>query len=127
MTIELRDWLNSVNFNKKDIIQDEFDEKQYPGFIVNKCLSGMADAVMYANEMNRMHWLDKKMQYDFFLYGLPKKKRFAPWMKAKKVKDLDIVKQYHGYNNEKAKIALEILTEDQIAEMRKVLSGGGIK
>ena len=87
----------------------------------------MADAVMYANEMNRMHWLEKKMQYDFFLHGLPKKKRFAPWMKAKKVKDLDIVKQYHGYNNEKARVALEILTEDQLEEMRKVLSGGGIK
>ena len=123
----LNEWLRSINTGKKSIMNDEFDEKQYPGFIVNKCLSGMADAVMYANEMNRMHWLDKRMQYDFFLYGLPKKKRFAPWMKAKKVKDLDIVKQYHGYNNEKAKIALEILTEDQLEEMRKVLSGGGIK
>ena len=124
---ELKDWLNSVNHTKKSVMMDEFDEKQYPSFIVNKWLSGMSDAVMYANEMNRMHWLDKRMQYDFFLHGLPKKKRFAPWMKAKKVKDLDIVKQYHGYNNEKAKIALEILTEDQIAEMRNVLSGGGIK
>ena len=124
---ELSEWLNSVNFNKKDIIQDEYDEKQYPGFIVNKCLSGMADAVLYANEMNRLHWLDKKMQYDFFLYGLPKKKRFAPWMKAKKVKDIDIVKQYYGYNNEKAKMALEILTDDQLDEMRIVMSGGGKK
>ena len=124
---ELKDWLNSVNHTKKSVMMDEFDEKQYTGFIVNKCLSGMADAVMYANEMNRMHWLDKRMQYDFFLHGLPKKKRFAPWMKAKKIKDLDIVKEYYGYNNEKAKVALEILTEDQIAEMRKVLSGGGIK
>ena len=124
---DLNEWLRSINTGKKSIMNDEFDEKQYPGFIVNKCLSGMADAVMYANEMNRMHWLDKRMQYDFFLHGLPKKKRFAPWMKAKKVKDLDMVKQYHGYNNEKAKIALEILTEDQLEEMRKVLSGGGIK
>jgi hypothetical protein len=124
---ELSEWLNSVNFNKKDIILDEYDEKQYPGFIVNKCLSGMADAVLYANEMNRLHWLDKKMQYDFFLYGLPKKKRFAPWMKAKKVKDIDIVKQYYGYNNEKAKMALEILTDDQLDEMRIVMSGGGKK
>ena len=124
---DLNEWLRSINTGKKSIMNDEFDEKQYPGFIVNKCLSGMADAVMYANEMNRMHWLDKRMQYDFFLHGLPKKKRFAPWMKAKKVKDLDIVKQYHGYNNEKAQIALEILTEDQITEMRNVLSGGGIK
>ena len=106
---------------------DEFWEKQYPGFIVNKCLSGMADAIIYANEMNRLHWLDKKMQYDFFLYGLPKKKRFAPWMKAKKVKDIDIVKQYLGYNNEKAKMALEILTDDQLDEMRMVMSGGGKK
>ena len=124
---ELRDWLNSVNHTKNDIIQDEYDEKQYPGFIVNKCLSGMADALMYANEMNRLHWLDKKMQYDFFLYGLPKKKRFAPWMKAKKVKDIDIVKQYLGYNNEKAKMALEILTDDQLDEMRITMSGGGKK
>ena len=124
---DLNEWLRSINTGKKSIMNDEFDEKQYPSFIVNKCLSGMSDAVMYANEMNRMHWLDKRMQYDFFLHGLPKKKRFAPWMKAKKVKDLDIVKQYHGYNNEKAKIAVEILTEDQIAEMRNVLSGGGIK
>ena len=124
---DLNEWLRSINTGKKSIMNDEFDEKQYPSFIVNKCLSGMSDAVMYANEMNRMHWLDKRMQYDFLLHGLPKKKRFAPWMKAKKVKDLDIVKQYHGYNNEKAKIALEILTEDQIAEMRNVLSGGGIK
>ena len=124
---DLNEWLRSINTGKKSVMMDEFDEKQYPGFIVNKCLSGISDSVMYANEMNRMHWLDRKMQYDFFLYGLPKKKRFAPWMKAKKVKDLDIVKQYHGYNNEKAKNALEILTEDQIAEMRKVLSGGGIK
>jgi len=124
---ELSEWLNSVNFNKKDIILDEYDEKQYPGFIVNKCLSGMADAVLYANEMNRLHWLDKKMQYDFFLYGLPKKKRFAPWMKAKKVKDIDIVKQYYGYNNEKAKMALEILTDDQLDEMRIVMSRGGKK
>ena len=124
---ELRDWLNSVNHTKKDIIQDEYDEKQYPGFIVNKCLSGMADALMYANEMNCLHWLDKKMQYDFFLHGLPKRKRFAPWMKAKKVKDIDIVKQYYGYNNEKAKMALEILTDDQLDEMRIVMSGGGKK
>ena len=124
---DLNEWLRSINTGKKSIMNDEFDEKQYPGFIVNKCLSGMADAVMYANEMNRMHWLDKRMQYDFFLHGLPKKKRFAPWMKAKKVKDLDMVKQYHGYNNEKAKIALEILTEDQLEEMRITMSGGGKK
>ena len=68
---------------------DEFWEKRYPAFIVNKCLSGLADAVLFANEMNCLHWLDNKLQYDFYLHGLPKKKRFAKWMRASKLKDLD--------------------------------------
>ena len=106
---------------------DEFWEKKYPAFIINKCLSGISDAVLYANEMNRLHWLDKKLQYDFYLHGLPKKKRFSPWMKAHKIKNLDLVKEYFGYSNEKARIALTILNEDQLEMMQKALSKGGKK
>ena len=127
---ELKDYLNSINTNKTNLMVedgDEFWEKKYPGFIINKCLSGISDAVLYANEMNRLHWLDKKLQYDFLLYGLSKKKRFAPWMKAKKIKNIDIVKEYFGYSNEKAKVALDILSEKDINYIKGVLSRGGKK
>ena len=125
---ELKDYLNSVNHQKKTLMEEEGDvfwEKRYPAFIVNKCLSGLADAVLFANEMNCLHWLDNKLQYDFYLHGLPKKKRFAKWMKASKLKDLDLIKEHFGYSNEKAKVALEILTKEQVEDIRKIRSHGG--
>ena len=106
---------------------DEFWEKKYPAHIVNKCLWGFADTVLFANEMNGLHHMDKKLQYDFYLYGLPKKKRFSPWMKASKIENLDLVKEYFGYSNEKARIAITILSEDQLGIMKKTLSKGGKK
>ena len=91
---DLKDYLNSVNYKKNNLMVedgDEFWEKKYPTFIVNKCVSGFADTVLFANEMNGFHHMDKKLQYDFYLHGLPKKKRFSPWMKAHKIKNLDLV------------------------------------
>ena len=127
---DLKDYLNSVNYKKNNLMVedgDEFWEKKYPTFIVNKCLSVFADTVLFANEMNGFHHMDKKLQYDFYLHGLPKKKRFSPWMKAHKIKNLDLVKEYFGYSNEKARIALTILNEDQLEMMQKALSKGGKK
>ena len=125
---ELKDYLNSVNHQKKTLMEEEGDvfwEKRYPAFIVNKCLSGLADAVLFANEMNCLHWLDNKLQYDFYLHGLPKKKRFAKWMKASKLKDLDLIKEHFNYSNEKAKVALEILSKEQVEYIRRLRSKGG--
>ena len=125
---ELKYYLNSVNYQKKTLMVaegDEFWEKRYPAFIVNKCLSGLADAVLFANEMNCLHWLDNKLQYDFYLHGLPKKKRYAKWMRASKLKDLDLIKEHFGYSNEKAKVALEILSKEQVEYIRRLRSKGG--
>mgnify|MGYP000153211767 CR=1 FL=1 len=96
---DLKDYLNSINYKKNNLMVedgDEFWEKKYPAHIVNKCLWGFADTVLFANEMNGLHHMDKKLQYDFYLYGLPKKKRFSPWMKASKIENLDLVKEYFG-------------------------------
>lgn len=122
---ELKDWLNSINYTKKDIMVDEYEEKKYPAFIVNKCLAPFPDTLLYVNEMNRLHGLDNRLQYDFLLNSLRKRKRFAKWMKVSKIKDLDVVKEYYGYSNEKAKQALDVLTEEQIKIIKIKLTKGG--
>jgi hypothetical protein len=75
--------------------------------------------------MNGYHFLPNNMQYHFLLNIVRKKKRFAKWMKAEKLKDLDYVKEYYGYSNEKAKTALSILTKDDIEHIKKSLNKGG--
>ena len=128
MTLELKDWLNSINFTKKDLTEGDPEAiKKYAPFIVNKCLSGSVDSVLFANEMNLSHYLDKDMQYSFYLNSLRKRKRFSPWLRKDKVQDLECVKQYYGYSNEKASQALKILTNEQINYIKKRLDTGGRK
>ena len=122
--MELKDWLNSINFNKEDLSENI---STYPPYIINRCLSGHLDCVMFANEMNRYNFLDKDMQYSFYLNSLRKKKRFSPWLRKDKVTDLESVKQYYGYSNEKASQALKILTKEQINFIKQRLDIGGQK
>ena len=126
--MELKDWLNSVNFTKENLIEEDPNViKDYPPYIVNRCLSGHLDTVMFANEMNKFPNLDKDLQYHFFLNTLRKKKRFSPWLRKDKVTDLEIIKQYYGYSNEKALQALKILTPDQINFIKQRLDIGGTR
>ena len=128
MKIELKDWLNSINQNKKNIMEEDPSSiKEYAPYIINRCLSGHIDCLMYANEMNKFSSLDKKLQYDFFINIIRKKKRFSPWLKQEKIKDLEIVKSYYGYSNEKAKQALNILTKKQLDFIKSKLETGGTK
>ena len=128
MEPELKDWLNSINFNKDDLtVDDENIIKSYPPFIINKCLSGHLDSVLFANEMNKYHFLDKDMQYKFYLNILRKRKRFSPWIRKDKDSDLDIVKSYYGYSNEKARQVMKILSTEQINYMKQRLDTGGKK
>jgi len=124
---ELKDWLNSINFTKENLIEDPSEIKNYPPYIINRCLSGHVDCIMFANEMNKYSFLDKDMQYSFYLNTLRKKKRFSPWLRKEKVTDLEIIKQYYGYSNEKASNALKILTPEQIKFIKQRLDTGGSK
>jgi hypothetical protein len=126
--MELKDWLNSINFTKENLTEENPDLiKEYAPFIINKCLSGQIDTILFANEMNMNHQLDKDMQYSFYLNSLRKRKRFSPWLRKDKVIDLECVKQYYGYSNEKASQALKILTKEQINFIKKRLDIGGKK
>ena len=126
--MELKDWLNSLNFTKDNLLEeDSYLSKEYPPFIINKCLSGHMDCIMQANEMNKYHFLDKDLQYNFYLNTLRKRKRFSPWLRKEKVSDLDYVKRYYGYSNEKATEVMKILTPEQIAYIKQRLDIGGKK
>jgi len=122
--MELKDWLNSINFTKEDLSEDI---KSYPPYIINKCLSGHLDCILFANEMNKHHQLSKDMQYLFYLNSLRKRKRFSPWLRKDKVADLECIKKYYGYSNEKALQALKILSTEQINFIKKRFETGGTK
>ena len=129
MSYELKDYLNSINFTKKDLMKSDDKDwvKKYPAFIINKILSGFQDTIMLVNEVNRNHFLDKDMQYWFLLNSIRSKKRFSPFLRASKLKDIDLVKEYYGYSNEKAKTVLDILTKDQLKLIKEKLYKGGTK
>ena len=123
---ELKDWLNSINQTKKNLIdEDPSLEKEYSPYIVNRIYSGHLDSIMFANEMNQYHSLPKKMQYTFLLNTLRKKKRYSPWLRKDEIKDLDYVKRYYGYSNDKAKQALRILNKEQLNFIRSKFETGG--
>ena len=129
MSYELKDYLNAINFNKKNLMdsEDTLWQKKYPSFIVNKILSSFQDCIMFVNEMNRNHFVDKDMQFHFLLNSIRSKKRFSPFLRANKLKDIECVKEYYGYSNDKAKSALDILTKDQIKLIKEKLFKGGTK
>lgn len=130
MAYELKEYLKSINESKQDLMNtnDEAWVKKYPAYIINRCLSMFWDTLPQANEMNGYHFLDNKIQFQFLINSVRKKKRFGGrWLKQSKLKDLEYVKEYFGYSNEKAKEALNILTEQQIEDIKLNLEKGGRK
>ena len=124
-----KDYLPAINHTKKNLMDsdDPMWEKKYPAFMVNKVLSGFQDTIMLSNEMNRNHFLDRDMQFQFLLNSIRSKKRYSPFLRANKLKDIECVKEYYGYSNEKAKSALDILTKEQLKLIKESLYKGGTK
>lgn len=121
------EYLNSINYTKKDVMVDDITEKSYNPFMINRSLSYFQDTIFFANEMNRYHHLDSKLQFHFLINIIRKRKRFSKWNKPELDSDMDVVKEYYGYSNEKARQALTLLTPSQIEELRKKVSKGGRK
>ena len=123
---QLKDYLYSINQSKKNILDDDPDAaRKYPAYVVNRCLSSFTDTVLYANEMNKNSHLPPKMQYDFLINSVKPRKRFSPWARKDSIDYLDIVKEYYGYNDDKALQALRILTKDQLDNISYLLRKGG--
>lgn len=121
------DFLNAINTTKQNLMEDPDNEKKYVPFVVNRTLSYFPDTVAIANEMNRYHHLDNKLQFQFFINIIRKRKRFSKWAKPTEISDLDAVKEYYGYSNEKARQVISLLSADQITIIKNKVSKGGRK
>jgi hypothetical protein len=119
------DYLNAINQTKKDIMVDDAAEKAYSGWMVNRGLSYFPETVLLANEMNIYHQLDNRLQFDFLINSIRKGKRFSKWVKPEETANLEIVKEYYGYSNEKARTALTLLNKNQITELKQKVYKGG--
>jgi hypothetical protein len=119
------DYVNSINISKKDIMHDDISEKSYPAFMVNRALSYFNDTFLYANEMNVNHHIDNKLQYHFLINIIRKKKRFSKWLKPREVDNLELIKEYYGYSNEKAKSVLRLFNNEQIELLKQRIYKGG--
>ena len=122
------DFVKEILQGKKQLIVDDLSEKEYNPFIINRSLSYHKDCVMYANEMNRRHFLDKKLQNDFLLNTVRSQKRpFAKWIKIEKSDDLECIKQVYGFSDSKAREALRLLSKDQIQQLKEQTDTGGLR
>lgn len=125
------DFVTSINTSKKNLMKgtenDELAEKTYSPWLTNKALSYFADTIHAANMMNCNHQIDHKLQYSFLINIVRPSKRFSKWVKKEKDEDLEAIMEHFGYNRQKAKTALELLTPDQIKTIKKKLDKGGIK
>tara|TARA_B100000575_G_scaffold291237_1_gene296648 strand:+ start:443 stop:823 length:381 start_codon:yes stop_codon:yes gene_type:complete len=122
------EYIKAINDSKKDIMVDDIAEKGYNPFIINRNFSFFNDTVLYANEMNKYHHLEHRLQFDFFINIIKKKKRWSKWVKPQDIANLELIKQHYGYSNEKAKSVLELFSNEDIEELkRKGLKGGRTK
>lgn len=121
------DFLNAINDTKKDLMEDPDNEKKYVPFVVNRSLSYFSDTIHVANAMNQYHHLDNKLQFQFLINIVRKRKRFSKWMKPTEIDDMEAVKEYYGYSNEKARQVIPLLSSDQLTIIRNKVNKGGRK
>jgi hypothetical protein len=122
------DYVNAILQNKKQLIVDDITEKEYNSFIVNRSLSYHKDCIMYANEMNRRHFIDKKLQNDFLLNTVRSQKRpFAKWVKTEKSEDIECIKTIYGFSDTKARESARLLSKEQIQQLKEKTQTGGLR
>ena len=124
---ELKEYLKAINQSKEPLMDtaDEMWEKKYPAFVVNRCVYPFPDTILLVNEMNIYNGLDNKLQFHFLLNSIRARKRFSPWLKTSKIKNLETIKEYFGYSDQRAKEVLNVLTDEDISYMETKLDKGG--
>lgn len=125
------DFVTSINSTKKNLMKgtenDQLAEKTYSPFLTNKSLSYFPDTVELANMMNCNHALDNKLQYSFLINIVRPSKRYSKWVKKDKDSDLELVMSYYGYNRQKAKTAIKLLSPNQMKTIKNKLDKGGVR
>ena len=121
------EFVNDINHGKSNIMVDDITEKAYNAFMVNRSLSYFNDTVLFANEMNLNAHLDNRLQFDFLINIIRKRKRFSKWVKPELENDVDVVKEYYGYSNEKARQVISLLSPHQLEIIKGKVNKGGRK
>jgi len=118
--VELKDYLNSINYSKEDIMVDSLSERKYPPFVINRCLSYFPDTIFHVNEMNMSTHIGNKMQYDFLRTSIRKRKRFSKWLKKEIQSQIDAVCHFYSCSKIRATEYISLLTEDQLNEIVQI-------
>ena len=121
------EYLNAINNTKKDIMIDDLAEKQYNSFMINRGLSYFQDTALIANEMNVNHHVDNRLQFQFFINIIRQRKRFSKWFKPETENDVEVIKEYYGYSNDKARQVLCLFSKQQIEQLKQKVNKGGRK
>jgi hypothetical protein len=125
---DLGHWLTSINFSKENLIEEIPENiSSYTPYIINKCVAGHLDTILFANELNQYPYISKDMQYAFYLHSLRKKKRYTPWVKKEDAENLAAIKEYYGYNDKRALEALRLLNREEINFIKQRLNKGGMR
>jgi hypothetical protein len=119
------DFINAIHHSKEALIVDDWSEKQYSAWLINKGLSYGADTVIYANEMNSRPHITARLQFDFLINTVRPRKRFNKWLKPETVDALETVQEYYGYSIDKARQVLPLLSDVQLEIIKKKLNKGG--
>ena len=114
--------ITSISNSKIDILENE---KDYNAFMVNRGLSYFPDTVIYANEMNKFHHLDNRLQYQFLINTIRKRNRFSKWNKSIESENINAIKRYYGYSNEKARDVLPLLSNENLNTIKRKIFHGG--
>jgi hypothetical protein len=117
----------SINTQKDPDLIDEYNKTEYIPYIINRIYSLHADTLLLANEINKYPFLDKDIQYKYYVYGVRKKSRFAPWLKYKISDELQAIKTYYGYSTKQAKRVISLLSKETIEELKRFNNNGGIQ
>jgi hypothetical protein len=126
--MKLSEYLNAINHTKDPLMDtnDEEIEKQYSPFVINRCMSYFIDTILYANVMNHNFHISPKMQFDYLLNSVRKRKRFSKWIKKEMSNNIDIIKEKYNYSNARAKEVMDLFDPEQIKEIDEYLHGGGV-
>ena len=122
----LFDLLNDLNFHKKDLLSSDM-EKDYLPYMINRFVSGSLDTLYFAVRMNKVSQASKRLQYDYYLYSIPKRKRFVKWVKAKEDKRLKLIQEYYGYSRQKAREVYSLFSDSDFNFIEQYLDRGGQK
>lgn len=119
-------YINDLSNDKKYLMDNGLFEKEYVPHQTNRFFSYFSDTIMLANMMNTAYSVPNRMQHDFYYHEVRKRKRWTKWFKAETSADLELIKEYYKYNDQKAREALSILSEEQLNDIRKKLNKGGL-